>query len=80
LSRRIKGENVILMDFGEVAALRTGRASDGDVLGVRGPEGEVRWLAVHAQPLFQGGEATPYAVVATLDRAPHALAAGLSLA
>ena len=65
--------------FPAVVALRTGRASDGDVLGVRGPEGEVRWLAVHAQPLFQGGETTPYAVVVTLERVSHTPAAGPSL-
>jgi PAS domain S-box-containing protein len=65
--------------FPAVVALRTGRALSGAVLGVRGPDGEVRWLAAHAQPLFQGGETTPYAVVVTLERVSHTPAAGPSL-
>jgi PAS domain S-box-containing protein len=72
---RADGTPLPAEEFPALVALRTGRASGGDVLGVRGPEGEVRWLAVHAQPLFRGNENSPYAVVATLERAPQTLVA-----
>jgi PAS domain S-box-containing protein len=62
--------------FTAVVALRTRRASTGDVLGVRGPEGEICWLAVDAQPLYRDNETIPYAVVAILQRVPHTPVAG----
>jgi PAS domain S-box-containing protein len=63
---RADGTPLPAKDFPAVVALGTGRACVADVLGVRGPRGEVHWLAVQAQPLFRGHETAPYAVVTTL--------------
>jgi PAS domain S-box-containing protein len=72
---RADGTPLPAEEFPALVALRTGRACGAAELGVQGPDGEVRWLAVHAQPLFAAGESTPYAVVATLEPATSSPAA-----
>ena len=46
-------------------ALSTGRAVYGTVMGLYQPNGNLVWLRIDANPLFQAGEATPWAAVAT---------------
>jgi two-component system sensor histidine kinase/response regulator len=46
-------------------ALRTGQACPSVVMGVRRPDGELRWIETHAQPLFRNHQAAPYAVAAS---------------
>lgn len=45
--------------------LRTGRAQHRVTQGIHKPEGELRWILVNAEPLFQVGDKQPYAAVAT---------------
>jgi PAS domain S-box-containing protein len=46
-------------------ALSTGRSMLGVTMGLYQPNGELMWLQIDAQPLFQAGETTPWAAVAT---------------
>ncbi len=45
-------------------ALKSGKPSE-TLMGFYKPSGELRWLQVEAQPLFQDDSATPYAVITT---------------
>jgi PAS domain S-box-containing protein len=46
-------------------ARSTGRSVLGVIMGLYQPHGELIWLQIDAQPLFQAGETTPWAAVAT---------------
>ncbi|MGC1395960.1 MAG: PAS domain-containing protein, partial [Coleofasciculaceae cyanobacterium] len=46
-------------------ALQTGQPVSNVIMGFSQPSGEVIWLKVSANPLFQAHQATPYAVVTT---------------
>jgi PAS domain S-box-containing protein len=46
-----------------IAAQKTGNV----VCGFYKPNGELVWLLLSSQPLFQGGESTPYAIVTTFS-------------
>jgi PAS domain S-box-containing protein len=46
-------------------ALSTGRSILGVIMGLYQPNGKLMWLQIDAQPLFQAGETTPWAAVAT---------------
>lgn len=48
-------------------ALRTGAPQRDVLMGLRGPDGTLRWLAINAQPLIHERSATPYAVVASFS-------------
>lgn len=45
--------------------LRTGRPIRDCVMGIRHPNGDVRWLLVHAEPVFQPGDPQPTSVIVT---------------
>ena len=47
------------------AALRTGEACLGVVMGLFKPNDEMVWIQIDAQPLFSGGGTTPYAAIST---------------
>jgi len=49
------------------AALRTGQPCLNIVIGLYKPSGELVWLLLSSQPLFQMGGTTPYAVVTTFS-------------
>ncbi|MGB3265975.1 MAG: PAS domain-containing protein [Microcoleus sp.] len=46
-------------------ALQTGRSSSNIIMGFDRPPGELIWLNLNSQPLFQGDRSTPYAAVTT---------------
>jgi PAS domain S-box-containing protein len=46
--------------------LRTGEPHSNVVMGVRQPDGAVRWVSINSEPLVVEGETKPYAVVSTL--------------
>jgi PAS domain S-box-containing protein len=46
-------------------ALSSGQAVLGKIMGLYRPSGELVWLQIDAQPLFQVGDVTPWAAVAT---------------
>ncbi|MBL8133802.1 MAG: PAS domain S-box protein [Anaerolineae bacterium] len=50
-------------DHPAMITLKTGLPQFGVVMGVHTPEGALRWLSINSQPLFQPGEAQPYAAV-----------------
>jgi PAS domain S-box-containing protein len=47
--------------------LRTGKPSRGVLMGLPKPDGEVTWISINSEPLFQPGAANPHAVVATFS-------------
>ena len=47
--------------------LRTGDPVRGVVLGVRRPDGELRWLSASSEPIVRSGESRPYAVVTSFE-------------
>ncbi|MBL8799131.1 MAG: PAS domain S-box protein [Planctomycetia bacterium] len=49
------------------ATLRTCQGCRDVVMGLRKPDGDVAWLTINAQPLFRNGDATPYAVAASIE-------------
>ena len=46
-------------------ALQTGQPCSNVIMGFYKPQGELIWLRLNSQPLFQGDRSTPYAVVTT---------------
>ncbi|MBE9163504.1 PAS domain-containing protein [Tychonema sp. LEGE 06208] len=48
-----------------MVALSTGQPSSNVIMGFYQPQGELIWLNLNSQPLFQGDRSTPYAVVTT---------------
>ncbi len=46
-------------------SLRTGQPCSNVIMGVHKPSGELTWISINTQPLFRGGERTPYAAVAS---------------
>ncbi|MBE9121140.1 PAS domain-containing protein [Tychonema sp. LEGE 07199] len=48
-----------------MVALSTGQPSSNVIMGFYQPQGELIWLNLNSQPLFQGDLSTPYAVVTT---------------
>ncbi|MBU2548478.1 MAG: response regulator [Proteobacteria bacterium] len=42
--------------------LRTGRALQGEIRGIRHPDGSYTWLSVNTRPVFKPGQDEPYAV------------------
>ena len=54
-----------------MAALRTGEAQEGVVIGVHKPNGTLSWVLVNSQPLWRLYEGTPYAVVSSLTDITH---------
>jgi PAS domain S-box-containing protein len=52
-------------DLPTVKSLRTGEPQRDVVMGVRQADGTVRWIAVNAMPLTDGGDEQPYAAVAS---------------
>lgn len=47
-------------------ALRTGRPQEAVVIGLERPGADMAWLSAKAAPIFQAGQAVPYAAVLTL--------------
>ena len=56
-----------------IVALKTGKPCD-VVMGLYKPNGELIWLLLNSQPLFQAGETKPYAVVTTFSDITSTLA------
>lgn len=50
-----------------MVTLRTGKPQSNVVMGVQKPDGTLTWISINSQPLFQPGEAKPYAVVTSLS-------------
>ncbi len=50
-----------------MVTLRTGTACINVVMGVYKPNGELSWVLINSQPLFQPGKTTPYAVVVSFS-------------
>ncbi|MCZ0900946.1 PAS domain-containing protein, partial [Microcoleus sp. HI-ES] len=48
-----------------MVALQTGQPCSNVIMGFDRPQGELIWLTLNSQPLFQGDRSTPYAVVTT---------------
>ncbi len=48
-----------------MVALQTGQPCCNVIMGFYQPQGELIWLTLNSQPLFQGDRSTPYAVVTT---------------
>ena len=48
-----------------MVSLRTGRKCSGVVMGVRRPDGTLRWISVNSSPLVRSGREKPYCAVAT---------------
>ncbi|HSF72590.1 MAG TPA: PAS domain-containing protein [Microcoleus sp.] len=48
-----------------MVALQTGQPCLNVIMGFDRPQGELIWLTLNSQPLFQGDRSTPYAVVTT---------------
>ncbi|PSB53880.1 histidine kinase [filamentous cyanobacterium Phorm 6] len=48
-----------------MVALQTGQPCSNIIMGFYQPQGELIWLRLNSQPLFQGDRSTPYAVVTT---------------
>jgi diguanylate cyclase (GGDEF)-like protein/PAS domain S-box-containing protein len=46
-------------------ALRTGKSVEGVIMGIRRPDGELRWVQVNVQPVFDKAVSEPTAAVAT---------------
>ena len=55
--------------------IETGVGSVGHVLGLRKPDGELRWIELDVRPLFADGDSAPYAVVSTLRDVTERVAA-----
>jgi two-component system, sensor histidine kinase and response regulator len=49
-----------------MAVMRTGQPVLGSLMGVRRPDGKLRWIRVSAQPLINQEGSAPHAVIATL--------------
>ncbi len=47
------------------ATLRTGNPCADVIMGVRIPEGDLRWISVNTRPLIRNGDSAPHAVVAS---------------
>ena len=54
-------------EFPPEITLRTGVAVRHAVIGIRRPDGSVRWLSVNSEPVFETGTAKPSAVVISYD-------------
>ncbi|MEG3894643.1 PAS domain-containing protein [Microcoleus sp. SVA1_B6] len=52
-----------------MVALQTGQPCSNVIMGFYQPKGELIWLTLNSQPLFQGDRSTPYAVVTTFTHA-----------
>jgi PAS domain S-box-containing protein len=50
-----------------MVALQTGAPCSDVIMGIHKPDGELTWLLINAQPLFQPGASQPHAVVATFS-------------
>ncbi|MHB8491563.1 MAG: PAS domain S-box protein [Solirubrobacteraceae bacterium] len=61
------GSPVLVDETPSWRALRTGERQTGEVLGVRQPDGSVRWVLANSSPLRRPGESEPYGAVATLS-------------
>ncbi len=48
-----------------MVVLQTGQPCSNVIMGFYQPQGELIWLTLNSQPLFQGDRSTPYAVVTT---------------
>ncbi|MCY7383180.1 MAG: PAS domain-containing protein, partial [Microcoleus sp. CAN_BIN18] len=48
-----------------MVALQTGQPCSNIIMGFYQPQGELIWLKLNSQPLFQGDRSTPYAVITT---------------
>jgi diguanylate cyclase (GGDEF)-like protein/PAS domain S-box-containing protein len=48
-----------------MVTLRTGRAQSKVIMGIRRPDGELRWLSVNSQPVRRSEDIPPHAVVTT---------------
>ncbi len=48
-----------------MVALQTGQPCSNAIMGFYQPQGELIWLKLNSEPLFQGARSTPYAVVTT---------------
>jgi PAS domain S-box-containing protein len=76
LARRMVDETGAPRDEAQLpsrVSLRTGRAIANEVMGVRGDDGDIRWLSVNTHPLCRQAGGMPYGVVSifrdvTLDR------------
>lgn len=54
-------------DHASMVALRTGKPCLNVVMGLYKPSGDLIWILINAQPLFQVSEAAPYGVVTTFS-------------
>jgi len=50
-----------------MVTLRTGKPCSGVVMGIRKPDGEVNWISINTQPLFNVDSKEPYAVLSTFS-------------
>lgn len=62
-----EGTSVPPEGFPSLQSLRTGKPQRNVELGLRWPDGLVKWISVNTQPLFREGEARPYAVICVLS-------------
>jgi PAS domain S-box-containing protein len=49
-----------------MVTLRTGKPCAGVIMGLRIPEGGVRWISINTRPLMRNADSAPHAVVASL--------------
>ena len=54
-----------------MVALSTGQPCSNIIMGFYQPQGELIWLRINSQPLFQGDRSTPYAVITTFTEIPQ---------
>lgn len=57
-------------EYPSILALKTGKPSFGVVLGFYRPAGDLIWLQLDTNPLFQANSTQPYAVVTTINEIP----------
>jgi PAS domain S-box-containing protein len=49
-----------------VVTLKTGLPQKDVIMGIHKPDGELTWISINTQPIFQEGKTTPFRVVATM--------------
>jgi len=59
------GSPFLAADHPSIVALRTGKPQSKIEMGVRSPDGNVKWMSINAKPIFRSGQSKPYAVVST---------------
>ncbi|MGB1288805.1 MAG: PAS domain-containing protein, partial [Aggregatilineales bacterium] len=52
-------------DHPAIQTLQTGKPESGVIMGIHKPDGDLTWISINTQPIFQEDERHPYAVVAS---------------